>query len=85
MAEAIPAVKPQVTFDAFQHVDMRVARVVAAPLAGGTRMPCRVMELDLGPVGRRTSVGQYALVAEEELVGRNVVACVNLGARKMGR
>ncbi len=84
MTERPVPLKPQITFGKFQNVDLRVARVLSAPLAVGTRFPCRVLELDLGPLGKRTSVGQYALVSEEELVGRNVVACVNLGERQMG-
>jgi tRNA-binding protein len=78
------ALKPQITPGKFDNVDLRVARVSAAPLAEGTRFPCRVLSLDLGPLGHRVSVGQYALVAESDLVGRTVVACVNLGVREMG-
>ena len=76
--------KAQITFGKFENVDMRVARVVAAPLAEGTRFPCRVVTLDLGHLGQRTSVGQYVLHSEDELVGKNVVACINLGKREMG-
>ncbi len=76
--------KPQITFGKFQNVDMRVARVLAAPLASETGMPSRVITLDLGHLGKRTSIGQFALVAEDELVGKNVVACVNLGTREIG-
>lgn len=76
--------KAQITFGKFQNVDMRVARVVAAPRADGTRFPSRLLTLDLGPLGERTSVAQFALVDEAELVGRNVVACVNLGVRDLG-
>lgn len=79
------AQKPQVPFDHFGALDMRIARVVSAPMAEGVRQPSRVVTLDLGPLGTRTSVGQYALIPEEQLVGRNLVACVNLGDRRMGR
>ena len=77
-------VRQQITFGKFENVDMRVAQVLGAPLAKGTRSPSRVLELDLGHLGTRISVGQYALVPEDELVGRNVVACVNLGPRPIG-
>ncbi len=76
--------KAQITFGKFENVDMRVAQVVSAPLAEGTRFPCRVITLELGHLGQRTSIGQYALHTEAELVGKNVVACVNLGQREMG-
>ena len=57
---------------------------VVAPLAEGTRAPCRAITLDVGHLGERVSVGQLALWDEAELIGRNVVACVNLGTRQMG-
>lgn len=69
----------------FSLLDLRVARVDAAPLAVGTRVPSRVLSLDLGDLGSRTSVGQFALVDESELVGSLVVAVVNLGRRRIGR
>ncbi|MEU7615205.1 hypothetical protein AB0B27_03710 [Micromonospora rifamycinica] len=84
MAGDATAAKPQITFGKFQNVDLRVARVVSASMAVDTRFPSRVLELDLGPLGRRVSVGQYALIGEADLVGTNVVACVNLGQREMG-
>lgn len=85
MAQETPGPqKAQITFGKFQNVDMRVARVVAAPLAEGTRFASRVLTLDVGPLGERTSVAQLALVDEADLVGRNVVTCVNLGVRELG-
>ena len=77
--------KPDVSFEIFEDLDMRVARVISAPMAEGSRFPSRVIILDLGHLGQRTSVGQYALVSEDELVGKNVIVCVNLGERKMGK
>jgi tRNA-binding protein len=84
VADKFSLQKPQITVGKFQNVDMRVARVVAAPPATGVSPPCRVVTLDVGQLGMRTSVGQFVLLREDELVGRNVVACVNLGARQMG-
>lgn len=76
--------KPQITAGKFANVDLRVARVLAAPMAEGTTVPSRVLQLDLGHLGQRTSVGQYALIDDDTLVGRNVVACINLGSRRIG-
>lgn len=76
--------KPQITAGKFANVDLRVAQVLAAPIAVGTTFPCRVLRLDLGHLGQRTSVGQYALVDEHHLVGRKLVACINLGTRRIG-
>lgn len=76
--------KAQITFGKFQNVDMRVARIVSAPMAEGTAKPCRVITLDVGHLGSMTSIGQFALVTEENLVNRHVVICCNLGTRAMG-
>jgi tRNA-binding protein len=78
------AAKPQISFGKFENVDLRTAVITSAKMAAGTRFPCRVLGLDLGPLGERTSIGQFALVSEDQLVGMKVVACVNLGARQMG-
>jgi tRNA-binding protein len=81
-------VKPledEIGFDQFQAVDVRVAVVLAAPLAEGTRMRSRKLTLDLGGLGTLQSVAQFALVEEAHLVGGNVVACVNLGRRQIGQ
>jgi tRNA-binding protein len=83
-AERTTPFKPRVTFGKFANVDMRVAQVLAAPLGEGTKNPCRIFDLDLGHLGRLRSVGQFALVPVEELVGRKVVVCCNLGPRQMG-
>jgi tRNA-binding protein len=77
-------IKPRITFGKFANVDMRVAQVLSAPMAEGTRNPCRVIELDLGYLGKLRSVGQFALVPEDQLVGRKVIVCCNLGPREMG-
>lgn len=83
-AESNQPQKAQITFGKFDNVDMRVARVVSAPLADGTKAPCRVITLDLGHLGQRISVGQYALMAKDDLVGAHVIVCVNLGSRELG-
>lgn len=76
--------KKQIDFAKFQNVDMRIAAVKSAGEAKESRFPSRILELDLGEFGTRRSVGQFALVAENELVGKKVVACINLGSRAMG-
>jgi tRNA-binding protein len=76
--------KAQITFGKFANVDLRIARVTSATLATGTNAPSRVLALDLGPLGTRTSVAQFAIVPEHELVGSLVVACINLGPREIG-
>jgi tRNA-binding protein len=82
MSEVGP--KPTITFGKFQNVDMRVAVVKSAPLAPGTNAPSRLVTLDLGHLGVRQSVAQFALVDEADLVGKYVIACINLAPRQIG-
>lgn len=84
MDQALP-LKPTIDFAKFASVDMRVAQVVDARMAEGMKKPCRLFELDLGHLGRLRSVGQFALVPIEQLVGRKLIVCCNLGPRSMGR
>lgn len=76
--------KQRITFGKFENVDLRVALVKGAPIAEGTNKPCRILTLDAGHLGNFTSIGQYVLVPEGELVGRKVIACCNLSPREMG-
>ena len=83
-AEKQAPLKPLITFGKFVNVDMRVARILSASLAEGTRNPCHVIDLDLGHLGKLRSIDQFALVPEKQLVGRKVIVCCNLGSRAMG-
>jgi tRNA-binding protein len=70
--------------EAFTALDLRVGRILRAELNERARKPAYKLWLDFGPLGSRTSSVQ--LVANyrgEELVGRLVVAAVNLGTRNI--
>jgi len=84
MSDNVIPRKPQITFGKFQNVDMRVGRILSAEPADGTNAPCLIVKVDLGPLGTLQSVGQFAQVPVETLVGKNVVICINLGTREMG-
>lgn len=69
---------------AFAALDMRVGRVVRAELHERARKPAYRLWLDFGPLGERTSSAQLTdLYRPEDLVGRLIVAAVNLGARSV--
>lgn len=70
--------------DAFALLDVRVGRVTRAEPNEGARKPAYKLWIDFGPLGVKTSSAQLAaLYAADELVGRLVVAAVNLGARRI--
>jgi tRNA-binding protein len=70
--------------DAFATLDLRVGRVTRAEPNEGAKKPAFRLWIDFGPLGVKTSSAQLTeLYSPESLVGRLVVAAVNLGARRV--
>lgn len=70
--------------EAFEILDMRVGRVRRAEVNERARKPSIKLWIDFGPLGEKTSSARLrALYRPEELVGRLVVAAVNLGTRNI--
>ena len=70
--------------DAFRTLDLRVGRVVRAEPNERARKPAYKLWMDFGPLGQKTSSAQLrAHYTAEDLVGRLVVAAVNLGERNI--
>jgi len=70
--------------EAFETLDLRVGRVLRAEPNERARKPSYKLWIDFGPAGEKTSSAQIrALYTAEELVGRLVVAVVNLGTRNI--
>jgi tRNA-binding protein len=70
--------------DAFATLDLRVGRVLRAEPNERARKPSYRLWIDFGPLGEKTSSAQLrALYRLEDLVGRLVVAAVNLGSRNI--
>ena len=71
-------------FDAFTQVDMRVGVITKAALNPGARVPAMHLHVDFGPLGVRESSAQITDHYDvDSLVGRKVVAAVNLGVRRI--
>jgi tRNA-binding protein len=70
--------------DAFSALDLRVGRVIRAEPNARAHKPSYKLWIDFGPLGEKTSSAQLqALYQAPELVGRLVIAAVNLGARNI--
>jgi tRNA-binding protein len=71
-------------FDAFGILDMRVGRIARCEPNAKARVPAYCLWIDFGSLGMRTSSAKLTeLYSVEDLIGRQVVAAVNLGTRKV--
>ena len=75
----------QATFDDFMKLDIRVGTIVEARPFEKARRPAYQLLVDLGPeLGQKRSSAQITQqYAPEDLVGKTLVAIVNLPPRKM--
>lgn len=70
--------------EAFDVLELRVGRVLRAEVNEKARKPALKLWIDFGELGERKSSAQLAaLYQPEELVGRLVVAALNLGRRNI--
>lgn len=69
---------------AFAVLDLRVGRIVRAEPNDRARRPAYKLWIDFGSLGEKTSSAQLStLYGANELVGRLVIAAVNLGTRNI--
>jgi len=70
--------------EAFDLLDMRVGRVLRVEPNAEARKPAYKLWIDFGDLGEKTSSAQLVdLYHAEELVGRTVIAAMNLGTRRI--
>ncbi|MGI8817857.1 MAG: tRNA-binding protein [Gemmatimonadales bacterium] len=68
--------------EALATLDLRVGRILRAEPNTRARKPSYKLWIDFGPLGQKTSSAQLTLrYKPDELIGRLIVAAVNLGTR----
>src|SRR5512142_1449065 len=76
----------QIEFAEFQRVDVRVGIVREVEEAAGLRVSAYKLTIDFGgEIGTKISLAQATHYSKEELLGRQVLAVVNLKPRQMGK
>lgn len=76
---------PEIDYEQFAAVDMRVGRVLAVEDFPEARTPAWKLELDFGPeIGRKRSSAQITNYERDELLETLVVAVVNFPPRQIG-
>ena len=81
------ALSPEITFDDFRKIDIRVGTIVSADPFPEARRPAFKLTVDFGPaIGtRRTSAQITKHYKPGELVGRQVAAVVNFPKKQIGK
>ena len=75
-----------IDFSVFEQVDIRVGRISSVEVAEGCRVPAYKLAIDFGPgLGTRRSIAQATNYPPESLLGRQVLAVVNLKPRQVGK
>lgn len=75
-----------IDFSVFAQVDVRVGRVFSVEVAEGCRVPAYKLVIDFGPdLGTRRSIAQATNYSPQSLLGRQVLAVVNLEPRQVGK
>jgi methionyl-tRNA synthetase len=78
----VPEIKPEITFDEFLKVDLRIATILECERVPGADKLLK-MQIDLGREKRQIIAGIAKVYPPEQLVGRQIIVVANLLPRKV--
>ncbi len=75
---------PEISFDNFLQVDIRVGQICHAADNLKARKPAYILTIDFGELGEKVSSAQItANYSKQELIGKKVIAVVNFAPKKI--
>jgi tRNA-binding protein len=85
--ESATEVTPEINYDTFRQVDIRVGTIVAVDPFPEARRPAFKLTIDFGPeIGQRRSSAQITRhYKADQLIGRQVAAVVNFPKKQIGK
>lgn len=81
MSEEKPLVLKEETFD---KLEIRLGRILNVEIEPTAPKKAYKMKIDFGKFGIKTSVGRFTLHAPEEILGKLILAVLNLPPRQIG-
>ena len=76
--------KETINFEDFQKLDLRIGTIIEAKDFEKARNPAYQLRIDFGSLGILASSAQItSLYDKEELIGRQIVAVINMGSKRI--
>lgn len=77
-------IKPEISWEDFEKVDIRVGTIISVSDFPKARNPSYQLEIDFGILGIRKSSAQITtLYQKEELIGKQILAVVNFPKKQI--
>lgn len=74
--------KPEISFEEFMKLDLRTGTVLSFELVPKSKKLLK-LEVDFGPVGKRTIMAGIASMGDRFVIGQKVIAVLNLAPRQL--